>query len=125
MSKPEPSAFANVFSAFQKGFEGSSAVRSSETAPEPAAAPQQPEPDTFALVAMLQVLADGPEGGIPFSQFAAQVPAGPVSTLSSVVKLMKEGWVEFVGEISENSAVRLTPRGRELVSTLRGSVAAA
>jgi hypothetical protein len=102
---------ANVFSAFSRGLE--SGEPTSSSAPN-----GDGDQDTFTLLRLLQALAESPEGRLPFSLFANQLPGDPVATLASTVKLMREGWVEFVGPASEQSDVRLTDRGRAAVSTL-------
>jgi hypothetical protein len=108
--------YANVFDAFNKGLEG--------IAPAPSAAPAG-STESLPLLSVLQALGQAQDGRLPFSAFAKLVPGDPVTTLTATVRMMKEGWVEFVGQVSESSDVRLTGQGQDLLATLAQSTAAA
>lgn len=116
MPDANPKAFANVVGAFNVGL-------SKGQAPAETAANPTNEIDTFSLLQVLQSLSDE-GGGMPFSAFAKRLPGDDFTALSATVRLMKDGWVEFVGDISENSDVRLTPKGSDMLATLHNSIAA-
>jgi hypothetical protein len=119
--------FANVFSAFSEGLEkGADATSVAPTGAAASAVGSETSEglDTSTLLQALQSLES--EGGQqPFSLFAKRLPGDPIASLASTVQLMKQGWVEFVGATSENSDVRLTALGREILTTLKESTAAA
>jgi hypothetical protein len=118
MHPSEKSPYANVFGAFSKGLEEGRRAGAAEN-PEPG-----PE-GGFDTLRALTVLGDAPEHSMPFAQFATYVPGDSIATLTSTVKLMRDGWVEFVGSVSEQGEVRLTSRGREMLETLKGAAALA
>jgi hypothetical protein len=113
MHPSEKSPYADVFSAFSKGLEEG---RRSE--PNQAESSGQGGLDT---VRALTVLSEAPDHSMPFTLFATYVPGDQIATLTSTVKLMHDGWVEFVGGVSETSDVRLTGRGREMLDTLKSA----
>ena len=111
-------AYSNVFSAFSRG------LSNGPTSTQTLTAPTAPTPDdALAPYRALLALAETPEGRLPFTEFGRYLPGDNVGTLSATLQLMKHGWVEFVGDISETSEVRLTPSGHDLVETFRKSVA--
>ncbi len=120
-SKPAP--YANVFSAFSEGLSRKPEPQApASAAPESSAttAPSSP----FEYFRALATLADQPKATMPFTQFGGLLPGDSVGTLSAALRLMKEGLVEFVGDISEVSDIRLTASGRDLVETLRKATSA-
>jgi len=115
--------FANVFSAFNEGLEKGPNSLAAPSAAQPASGAETGDLDPATLLQLLQALeAEG--GQVPFSAFAKRLPGDSVASLTATIRLMKEGWVEFVGDVSETSNVRLTGQGREMLATLRGSTAA-
>ena len=126
MASPPSSAFADVYSAFSED-PTKAAPTAVAPAPQAAASVENPTPstagsETYNLIQVLQTM--NAEGGrLPFSLFARQLPGDPVTSLASTVDLMKKGWVEFVGDINENSDVRLTDMGRDMLVTLKNSIA--
>ncbi len=127
MTSSPSSAFADVYSAFSEEPNKPANV-SVAPAPQAAAsaeslAPSTAGSETYSLIQVLQMM--NAEGGrLPFSLFARQLPGDPVTSLASTVDLMKKGWVEFVGDINENSDVRLTDMGRDMLVTLKNSISA-
>jgi hypothetical protein len=115
---------ANVFDAFRKGLDGTVAPAMSPAMSGPRAE-QASGPESLPLLSVLQTLGRAPDGRLPFSAFAGLVPGDPVTTLAATVRMMKEGWVEFVGQVSESSDVRLTGQGQDLLATLAQYTAAA
>lgn len=120
MRPSEKDPEANTFSVFNQALEEASAR---QQAPRKAA-PVAPDSD-FDVIRALDVLAQARDQTLPFAQFAKYVPGDRISTVTNAVKLMRDGWVEFVGQASENSEVRLTKRGRDMLDTLTGAVAKA
>jgi hypothetical protein len=125
VSASNATPFANVFGAFSAGLSGQTGSEAQPSSSAPASGSDAAaEIDTFSLLQVLQSLeAEG--GSLPFAEFAKRLPGDNFTALSSTVRLMKDGWVEFVGDISETSVVRLTPRGRDMLATLKNSIAAA
>ena len=109
-SKPS----SNVFAAFNRGL-----VRGS-TAPT-LAPTTTPQDDTLVPTRALLHLAESPDRTLPFSEFSNFLPGDNLASMTSALQLMKRGWLEFVGDISESSHVQLTPSGQELADTLRKS----
>ena len=112
LSKP----YSNVVAAFNRGI-------SAKTNPPgaPTTVVHGAQDDMLVPSKALLVLADSPQYTLTFSDFSRYLPGDTVGSMSSALQLMNRGWVEFVGDISETSAIRLTPSGRELADTLRKS----
>lgn len=105
---------ANVFAAFNRGLTRGAPANTAT----PAATPQD---DTLVPTRALLRLADSPRQTLPFAEFRVHLPGDNLDSMSSALQLMKRGWVEFIGDISESSDVHLTPSGQELADTLRKS----
>jgi hypothetical protein len=104
----KPAPFANVFGAFSSGLSGGGQQTSGSSEP-------------IAFYRALSMLAEQPEGRMSFGLFGKYLPGDSVGTLSSALRLVKEGWIEFVGDVVETSDVRLTPAGRDLVDTMKSA----
>ncbi len=114
----------NVFSAFQAG--RAQAAAGIAVTPSRGETAANPAPGgALELVGPLAVLERQPDGRMPFSTFSAQLAGDPVARLSQAVEMMKHGWLEFVGSVADDSDVRLTEAGRQVIETLNGAVAAA
>jgi len=113
----------NVFSAFQSGRSGGASTQFAFSRAQSPVEAQKPDGETANLVGLLRTLALNPEGRDSFADFTRGLPGDSVAKLSVTVGLMKEGWLEFVGGVDENSDLRITDAGRQVVATLNGAIA--